>query len=45
MEIKINNRLVKELFLNPELHPGDEKPRLSLSFGRLIPKSNQNRFF
>lgn len=31
--------------INPGLHPGDEKPRLSLSFGLLIPKSNQNRFF
>ena len=35
----------REIFLNPELHPGDEKPHLSLQFGFLIPKSNQNRFF
>ena len=35
----------KRIGKNPELHPGDEKPRLSLSFGILIPKSNQNRVF
>ena len=42
-EIVIDGGLLKDK--NPELHPGDKKPRLSLSFGLLVPKSNQNRFF
>ena len=46
--LKRDDAMSKKIMLidkNPELHPGDEKPRLSLSFGILIPKSNQNRVF
>ena len=42
---RIISHICDPIIKNPELHPGDEKPRLSLSFGILIPKSNQNRVF